>query len=40
MLWPLSFAADWRLQRENDVISIHWFRKIVDGAETARASGR
>ena len=33
MLWRLSFAPKWRLQRRDDVVRVHWFRKIVDGAE-------
>jgi hypothetical protein len=31
--WRLSFAAQWRLQRGDNVVRIHRFRKIVDGAE-------
>ena len=33
MLWHLSFAAQWRKQRGDNVIRIHRFREIVDGAE-------
>jgi hypothetical protein len=32
-LWRLSFAAQWSLQCRDNVIRIHRFRKIVDGAE-------
>jgi hypothetical protein len=32
-LWRLSFADQWRLQRGDNVVRIHGFRKIVDGAE-------
>ena len=33
MLRRLGLAPGWRLQRGDDVIRIHWFGKIVDGAE-------
>ena len=33
MLWRLSFAAQWRQQRGDNVIRIHRFREIVDGPE-------
>jgi hypothetical protein len=37
--WRLSFAAQWRSQRGDNVIRIHRFRKIVDGAEFSRLHG-
>ena len=40
MLWRPSFAAQWRKQRGDDVIRIHRFREIVDGAELYCLYGR
>ena len=40
MLWRLSFAAQRRKQRGDDVIRIHRFREIVDGAELYCLYGR
>ena len=33
MLWRLSFAAQWRKQRGDNVIHVYRLREIVDSAE-------